>query len=62
VGFFSATFLQALERFASLSGLQKRHIQPERYVQFGPTSVANILKIHIDRIKTKKYNQERVNK
>jgi hypothetical protein len=35
VRFFSGTFLQALERFAFLiSGLQKRHIQPERYVQF----------------------------
>jgi hypothetical protein len=37
VRFFSGTFLQALETYGfPLSGLQKRHIQPERYAKFLP--------------------------
>jgi hypothetical protein len=40
------TFLQALETYGLLiSGLQKRHIQPERYVQF----VLKFLEIFIKR-------------
>jgi hypothetical protein len=55
------TFLQSLET-CGFQGLQKRHIQPERYVQLPLKFVENyIIKMfyrHID----KKYKQNKINK
>jgi hypothetical protein len=57
VRFFSATFFCARKNAShfSLSGAKKRHIQPERYVQYGLKFYAKLFK-HLTKLKKSLYN------